>query len=163
MAEVKLVPAMSPELKAECITIRKTVFVQEQKYLHLDEDNQPEDATAIHFLLTDLSTDIKDDDSLSRACYMGTARLAARPNGVYVLSRFALLPSFRGNGNGGKFIAALEQWVLQQEGSHVVELEAQDGTYGFYERLGYTRQNSEPYIKDHKPHLRMRKDLKQKE
>ncbi|KAJ7606648.1 acetyltransferase family [Roridomyces roridus] len=147
MTGIKLVHATSDELKGQCIAIRKAVFVQEQGYIHLDEDNQPEDAVALHFLA------IQDDT------FIGTARLAARPNHVYILSRFALLPSFRGNGNGGKFIAALEQWVLQQGGFHIVELEAQDGSYGFYERLGYTRQSSEPYIKDGKPHLRMRKDL----
>ncbi|KAJ7474852.1 acyl-CoA N-acyltransferase [Mycena latifolia] len=129
MSQVMLVPATSPELKAECIAIRKTVFVQEQGYFHVDEDNQPEDAVALHFLLADSS---KID-----AGFMGTARLSACPENTYVLSRFALLPPFRGNGNGAKFIQALEHWVLlQQEGFHVVKLEAQGGSYGFYEKCG---------------------------
>ncbi|KAJ7708223.1 acyl-CoA N-acyltransferase [Mycena rosella] len=151
MVDVMLLPATSPELKARCIEIRKTVFVQEQGYVHLDEDNQPEDAGALHFLLAD-SANID-------AGFMGTARLSARPEHTYILSRIALLPSSRGNGNGAKLIQALETWVFQQPGFHIVQLEAQEGTYGFYEKLGYTRQTPEPYIKDRKPHLLMMKDL----
>ncbi|KAJ7143822.1 acyl-CoA N-acyltransferase [Mycena epipterygia] len=155
MSNLTLVPATSRELKAECIAIRKTVFVQEQGYFHLDEDNQPEDAVALHFLLA--------DSTKTDAGFMGTARLSARPDNTFVISRVALLPSFRGNGNGAKLITVLEQWVLQQEVFHIVKLEAQDGSYGFYEKLGYTRQSSEPYIKDGKPHLLMKKDLRVQE
>ncbi|KAJ7464449.1 acyl-CoA N-acyltransferase [Mycena latifolia] len=153
MSDVILVPATSPELKAECIAIRKAVFVQEQGYIHLDEDNQPEDAVAFHFLLAESG---KTDTG-----FMGTARLSARSGaeGTYVLSRFALLPSFRRNGNGAKFIKALEQWVLQQEGFHLVELDAQYGSYGFYEKLGYVKHSFEPYMREGTPHVLMKKDL----
>ncbi|KAJ7484233.1 acyl-CoA N-acyltransferase [Mycena latifolia] len=151
MSTVVLIPATAPDLKAKCIAIRKTVFVQEQGYSHLDEDNQPEDAFALHFLLA--------DSAKTDAGFMGTARLSARTENTYVLSRFALLPPYRGNGNGSKFIQALEKWVLQQEGFHVVQLEAQRGSYEFYEKQGYTRHSSDEYIKDGQPHLLMKKDL----
>ncbi|KAJ7763119.1 acyl-CoA N-acyltransferase [Mycena maculata] len=172
MSDISLVPATSTELIASCIAIRKTVFVQDQGYIHLDEDNRPEDAAALHFLLASSS---QDPDASAR--FMGTVRLAALPLPVsptlnpdpntktYILSRFALLPPFRRGGNGAKFLGLLEHWVLQHTsqdelGSRVVavELEAQEGSYGFYERLGYVRQSGE-YVKDGKPHVRMRKEL----
>ncbi|KAJ7705475.1 hypothetical protein B0H17DRAFT_1193149 [Mycena rosella] len=65
-----------------------------------------------------------------------------------------------GNGNGAGFINALEAWALQQEGFYVVELEAQVGTVGFYERWGYTSQRSEPYLRERTPHLLTKKDLR---
>ncbi|KAJ7765275.1 acyl-CoA N-acyltransferase [Mycena metata] len=151
MADITLVPAISPELKAHCIRIRKTVFVQEQGYTHVDEDNQPEDTIALHFLLRNAV-----DDG-----FMGTARVSVRPEQTCVLSRIALLPPFRGGGMGSKFMRALEEWIRKQGGFYFVNLEAQDGSYGFYEKLGYARQSAEPYIKDGKPHLLMRKDLRE--
>ncbi|KAJ7185273.1 acyl-CoA N-acyltransferase [Mycena filopes] len=151
MADIFLVPATSPELKASCIRIRKTVFVQEQGYTHVDEDNQPEDAVALHFLLSGSSN--------VEGGFMGTARLSVRPEQTYVLSRFALLPAFRGNGMGSRFIGTLEDWIRNQDGVYFVNLEAQEGSYGFYEKLGYTRQGTE-YIKEGRPHLLMRKDLR---
>ncbi|KAJ6590860.1 acyl-CoA N-acyltransferase [Mycena sp. CBHHK59/15] len=153
MSDAKLVLATDNPSKAACIAIRKTVFVEEQGYSHLDEDNQPEDADALHFLLT------ADDDSVPQDKFMGTARLLVRTENTYVISRFALLPQFRGNGNGGKFIQALEQWVIQRNDFQFVKLEAQEGSYGFYEKLGYTSQGAE-YIKDKRPHLLMMKDLR---
>ncbi|KAJ7021688.1 acyl-CoA N-acyltransferase [Mycena alexandri] len=93
---------------------------------------------------------------------MGTARLSARPEQTYVLSRFALLPPFRGGGMGSRFIRALEQWIRKQDGFHFVNLEAQDGSYGFYEKLGYTQQSAEPYIEEGRRHLLMRKDLRER-
>ncbi|KAJ6531394.1 hypothetical protein DFH09DRAFT_1284884 [Mycena vulgaris] len=113
MSDITLIPATSPELKAEYISISKTVFVQEQGYFHLDEDNQPQ------MLRRDSDPDLLSrsfsvkmpsryvfllaDSTKIEGGFMGTARLFARSEDTYVISRFALLPLFRrGSGNGAK-------------------------------------------------------------
>ncbi|KAJ7143866.1 acyl-CoA N-acyltransferase [Mycena epipterygia] len=153
MPDAILVPTISPELKAECIAIRRTVFAQEQGYVHLDTNQYTasEDAVSLHFLLADSAN--------PDAKFMGTARLSAHPEHTYVLSRFALLPSCRGNGNGAKLITALEQWVLTQEGFHFMKLEAQVGSAGFYEKMGCMSQSSETYILEGTPDWLAKKDL----
>ncbi|KAJ7708262.1 hypothetical protein B0H17DRAFT_1274020 [Mycena rosella] len=134
--DVMLLPAPSPELKARCIAIRKTVSLIQQLsrtglcpgtgpgYVHLEEDNQPGDAGALYFVPPN-SVDIE-------AGFMCTARLSARPEHTYVLS------SSRGNGNGAKLMQELKTWSLQQPGFHVVQLEAQEGT-DFTRSVQYSR------------------------
>ncbi|KAK7063521.1 acyl-CoA N-acyltransferase [Favolaschia claudopus] len=169
-----LLPATSPERRVRCIVIRKAVFVEEQGYTQLIEDNRPDDDIAIHFLL------INGDDhaaSLPDLSPLGTVRLFLQPpttlndtsrittppTTIYFISRLALLPQFRGNGTGAQFVRLLEEWIFEQVevGRCVVSLDAQRGTYGFYEKIGYVRE-SEEFLKEEKiPHINMRKVLRE--
>ncbi|KAJ6531407.1 hypothetical protein DFH09DRAFT_1093261 [Mycena vulgaris] len=117
MSDITLRPATSPELKAECISIRKTEPAHPAMIFF------SEDAVALHFLLA--------DSAKIEGGFIGTAHLLARSEDTYVISRFALLPPLRRGGNGVKLIQTLEQWILRQKGFHVVVLEAQDGSCDF--------------------------------
>lgn len=123
--------------------IRLRVFVAEQgvpEEIELDEH----DATAEHFLAEVAGRPV------------GTARML-RKGDVGVLGRLAVLPEGRGSGLGAALVRAVEERA-RAEGMAAVELHAQTGAQGFYERLGY-QAFGEPHLEAGIPHVWMRKPL----
>lgn len=119
MIDVKKLSLEDPEL-SKALTIRKTVFVDEQKCPpELEYEN---DDKSTHFLAT----------SNGEPC--GAARWRKTENG-YKLERFAVLPNFRGKGVGVHLVRAVLS-DLPEEAAHIY-LNAQVSAVNFYLQLGF--------------------------
>ena len=73
------------------------------------------------------------------------------------MGRVAVLPEFRGKGLGARLMEEAEARA-RELGAEKICLSAQVQAGGFYRRLGY-RADSEPYLDEHCPHVRMEKTL----
>lgn len=116
---VKRLSLEDPEL-SKALTIRKTVFVEEQ---HCPPELEYEnDDKSTHFLAT----------CNGEPC--GAARWRKTQNG-YKLERFAVLPNFRGKGIGVHLVKAV-LYDLPKNASHIY-LNAQLSALNFYLTLGF--------------------------
>ncbi|MET4921477.1 GNAT family N-acetyltransferase [Streptomyces sp. PSRA5] len=140
-----------------CFVVRRRVFVAEQQVpadLEFDSHDAPE-AAAAHVLAV-------RDDGLP----LGTSRLlygpeaADRTDGdpaVGSLGRLAVVGEARGLRIGVALVRAVED-LARERGLLVVDLHAQTGALGFYERLGYEAYGAE-YESVGIPHRAMRRVL----
>lgn len=119
--------AISPEDRAACLAIRRTVFVEEQRVPEEEELDAHEDE-ATHFVAVD------DGSESVRA--VGTARLWVSPEGLAKAQRVAVLADVRGRGFGVALMAALEA-EARRRGHETLHLSAQVNALPFYERLGF--------------------------
>ncbi|MBO2944920.1 GNAT family N-acetyltransferase [Paenibacillus sp. F411] len=135
------------ELRA-ALTIRKEVFVEEQKVpedLEIDEyDNL--DAEAQHIL-------IKYDGEFAAA-----GRVIRYNKDAAKMQRIAVRQKFRTQGLGRVLVLAMENAARELKLESSV-LDAQCQAEGFYAKLGYTTTSTEPFDDAGIPHVRMVKEL----
>lgn len=117
------VETVTPKNKSIAFTIRKKVFVEEQRVPENLEIDKYEDE-AIHFLAY-----VNGEPA-------GTARLRWLDEHTAKAERVAVIKRFRGNGLGRVLMDALEAAAKQKKAKTVV-LHAQTRARPFYERLGY--------------------------
>jgi predicted GNAT family N-acyltransferase len=128
----------------EVVALRTRVFVEEQGVpAEIEQDQR--DATAVHALA-------RDDDGR----VVATGRLLVR-DGRAVVGRMAVDAAVRGRGYGAAVLAELHRQALAL-GLAEVELHAQVGARGFYERAGYTAVGEE-YLEAGIVHVTMRRPL----
>jgi predicted GNAT family N-acyltransferase len=128
----------------EVVALRTRVFVEEQGVPAEIEQDQHE-ATAVHALA-------RDDDGR----VVATGRMLVR-DGRAVIGRMAVDAAVRGRGYGAAVLAELHRQALAL-GLAEVELHAQVGARGFYERAGYTAVGVE-YLEAGIVHVTMRRPL----
>ncbi|MFP3990747.1 GNAT family N-acetyltransferase [Streptomyces sp. E11-3] len=121
--------AGSPADREACFTVRKAVFVVEQRVPEdLEYDAYDSDESTAHVLA------VGQDGPL------GAGRLLVGPEGygpeTGKLGRLAVLESARGLGVGIALVRAIETEAARRGCAEVV-LYAQTSALGFYERLGY--------------------------
>jgi predicted GNAT family N-acyltransferase len=107
----------------EVVALRTRVFVEEQG-VPPEIEQDAADATAVHA--------VSRDDA---GRLVATGRLVVR-DGVAVIGRMAAEACRRGEGHGAAVLAELHRQATLR-GLRVVELHAQVGARGFYERAGY--------------------------
>ena len=133
----------------EVAALRTRVFVEEQG-VPPEVERDDLDATAVHVLSRGTS------GALSGRV-VATGRLVVR-EGRAVIGRMAAHPLVRGRGHGAAVLAELHRQAALQ-GLHEVELHAQVGARGFYERAGYTAVGEE-YEEAGIRHVTMRRALR---
>lgn len=113
--------AFEGEARQQCMSIRETVFVQEQGVppeLEMDEfDQQAQHALAV-----------------LEGVAVATGRILSDGH----IGRIAVLKQYRGRGIGAALVRCLTEYALQQ-GWRRVYLGSQLHAQAFYERLGFQR------------------------
>ncbi|GHH34864.1 GNAT family N-acetyltransferase [Streptomyces candidus] len=126
--------AEGPEDIDACFAVRKEVFVVEQD-VPADLEYDDLDATAVHVLaVTADGTPLGTGRLLHGADAAG--RTGAGPE-VGSLGRLAVRAEARGLGVGAALVRGIED-AAGERGLTAIDLHAQVGALGFYERLGYT-------------------------
>ena len=110
--------------RAEVAALRTRVFVGEQG-VPPEIEQDAADATAVHVLCRDESGRV-----------VATGRLLLHGSTAWV-GRMAVDAAVRGRGHGAAVLEELHRQAVQR-GATAVELHAQVGARGFYERAGYT-------------------------
>lgn len=123
--------------------IRGAVFIAEQA-VPAEEESDAEDLTAAHFL------------ARLDGAPVGAGRLIVH-GGEAHLGRLAVLPHARGSRVGVALVAAIERHAAER-GVAALDLNAQSGAIGFYEKLGYAAFGPE-FMDAGIPHQAMRKKL----
>ncbi len=128
----------------ELVALRTRVFVEEQG-VPPEVEQDAADATAVHAVARDDAGRV-----------VATGRLLER-DGRAVIGRMAVEASARGGGYGAAVLAELHRRACER-GLTEVELHAQVGARGFYERAGYTVVGDE-YVEAGIVHVTMRRAL----
>lgn len=130
-----------PQDLSACFKIRKTVFVQEQKFdeaIEIDKiDNQ-----AHHILM------LIDDMPVATARYF-------IENSKWHLGRFCVLKEYRKLGLGYELLAKIEE-DIKSKGENYLYLSSQYPVREFYKKCGY-EQVGEVYLEEDYPHIKMEK------
>jgi N-acetylglutamate synthase-like GNAT family acetyltransferase len=99
-----------------------------------------------------------DDDGV----LIGTARLLpeTEPGAARQVRQLAVDPKRRGSGVASALMAAIE-YRAAQEGAREIFLHARNTAIDFYERLGYSTADGDPFVSELTgiPHRTMRKSL----
>jgi predicted GNAT family N-acyltransferase/predicted GNAT family acetyltransferase len=124
--------------------LRHEVFVVGQGVpAELEQDDR--DAAADHAV------------ALRQGVVVGTGRLIVQPDGTGTIGRMAVAEPARGSGIGAAVLRRLEERAVER-GLTAVELHAQTGALGFYDRAGYTPVG-DVYLEAGIEHVTMRKPL----
>ena len=135
---------------ADCIDIRRAVFVEEQGVpfeLEVDGMDAP-DAACVHFLILD-----GEDDNYP----VGTFRAYFETEDTVHLQRFCILKRFRGRGYGKAAFEFAEEY-FRALGAKKITFGAQCTAIPFYEKCG-CRCVSEIFLDAGLPHRTMEKEL----
>lgn len=130
-------------LPKEAISIRKTVFVEEQGFI--DEFDQIDDI-AIHIVLFE-----GDHPVATCRVYYSDSKAC------YIVGRIAVKQEYRGKNYGAEIVKFAENEVRKRDGV-IVGLSAQEKAAGFYKKQGY-QTSGEVYMDEGCPHIWMRKNL----
>jgi predicted GNAT family N-acyltransferase len=130
----------------EVAALRTRVFVDEQG-VPPEIEQDAADATAVHVLSRDAAGRL-----------VATGRLLLRGDGTASIGRMAADESVRGRGHGAAVLAELHRQAVLR-GVTEVELHAQVGARGFYERAGYTAVG-EVYEEAGIAHVTMRRPMR---
>lgn len=143
MSEARSVDIVGRDRLAECLAIRREVFILGQD---VPEDLEVDglDPECVHFLAT--------VDGVA----VGTARLRRLP-GAAKVERVAVLARCRGMGLGRDLMRALHA-EAERQAIPLLKLNAQEAVVGFYEDLGYTAVG-ERFMEAGIPHQAMRLEL----
>lgn len=136
-----------PDNLAEAFSVRRTVFIEEQKVpeaIELDQYDYMK--TTRHVLLLDESQQA-----------IGTARFRPYRDDILKIERVAVLGHLRGSGAGRLIIEAIIE-EAKKAGYHSIKLGAQLQARGFYERLGFKAQGEE-FVEAGIRHLNMVKNI----
>lgn len=131
-----------------CFGIRMKVFVMEQKVprdIELDEYDESPQACR-HFLIRDGAKPV------------ATGRWKVLEEGTAKLQRIAVLAEYRSQGAGRMVVETMEKDAKGQ-GMTAVVLDGQCTAEGFYRRLGYRTESTEPFLDAGILHVRMKKEL----
>ncbi len=142
--EIKMTTDLSNQVYLDALSIRYTVFVDEQqvpKALEVDED----EAAAIHFVL------YEEDQPLA------TLRLLPLSPSQVKLQRMAVQQDARQKSLGKQLILFAENYTNEQ-GYQTITLGAQQTAIPFYEKIGYQPQG-EPFMDAGIPHITMHKTI----
>ena len=140
--EIDIKTATTNKDKERCFSVRREVFVKEQKIsekIEFDDTN----LNAIYFIATYKNKPV------------GTARYRFTDQGVK-LERFAVLKSFRNLGVGKKLVDYIINIVRNQK---FIYLHAQESVIEFYSKLGFKKIGS-PFFEAEIPHQKMKYDQK---
>lgn len=130
-------------LNKDAMAIRKTVFVDEQKFT---DEFDGIDKIATHFVLYD------NDE------YVATCRVfKSDESKIYILGRLAVIKKYRGQNIGKVMLKETEKYVKEM-GGVCIKLHAQCRAVEFYNACGYTKYGE---IEDDQgcPHIWMKKKL----
>jgi predicted GNAT family N-acyltransferase len=134
----------TPEDRPEIAALRTRVFVEEQGVPpEIEQDAADDDA--VHVLSRD-----------DRGAVVATGRLLVRGRSAGI-GRMAADAAVRGRGHGAAVLAELHRQAVLL-GVTEIELHAQVGARGFYERAGYTAVGEE-YEEAGITHVTMRRRL----
>lgn len=126
----------------DTMQVRVRVFHDEQGFTEVIDETDP----AAHNVV------LYDGE-----CPIATGRVFPYRDGIYKIGRVAVDKAYRKNGTGRALMAHLEA-LARELGAAAIQLSAQEGAVGFYERLGYTAYG-EWYMDEHCPHRDMKKTL----
>lgn len=145
MKNIQVKVAESDALYQQCLSIRFTVFVEEQNVPREIEVDRYEN-TCVHFLLTD------DADTP-----LGTVRYRTIDDELIKVERMAVLKEARGHGYGYDLMNAVHEHA-HAAGYKKAKLGGQVQAIPFYEKLGYV-VDSDIFDDAGIPHKYMVKDL----
>ncbi|MCM1182771.1 MAG: GNAT family N-acetyltransferase [Roseburia sp.] len=130
-------------LPQEAVSIRKTVFCEEQGF---EEEFDSVDAEAVHLLM------------LEQGEPVGTCRFFwDADRNAYMIGRIAVLKPYRGQARGSALLQAAERQI-QERGGTQAHLHAQTQAAAFYSKNGYEAYGEIEYEQGC-PHVWMRKRL----
>lgn len=135
---------LQSKIYEDAISIRHTVFVEEQKVpvkLEIDEL----EAESLHIVLYDAKQKL------------ATARILELENNIYKVQRVAVLKEFRKQGVGAALMNEIELKVRQLDGQKLT-LGSQNSAIPFYEKFGYDVVSAE-FMDAGIPHHTMTKTL----
>ncbi len=130
----------------DSLTIRKTVFIEEQQVDEALEIDELESQT-LH---------VVGYDEKEEACC--TARLYEKETGMIKVQRVAVLSSHRGKCYGRELLNAIEDIAKSEFNAHTLVLDAQDHAIPFYEKSHYTVYGG-PFLDANIPHHHMKKEI----
>lgn len=135
----------TPDQLAQCLAIRKEVFVLEQGVSPEEEWDSYDAAPdrCLHLLLL-------DEDGAT----VGTGRVKPFEDGMAKLQRIAVRAERRGRGTGAALVRAMEQ-AAREQGYGGAVLDAQVQAEGFYAKLGYAPVSPDIFLDAGIPHVRM--------
>ena len=142
--EIVIKTALTNKDKERCFSLRREVFVKEQKIsekIEFDDTN----LNATYFIATYKNKPV------------GTARYRFTDKGVK-LERFAVLSSFRNLGVGKKLVDYIIQTIRDEK---FIYLHAQESVVEFYFKLGFKKFGS-PFFEAEILHQKMIYDQKYK-
>lgn len=128
----------------DAFTIRKKVFVEEQK-VPLENELDDIDNIAKHIVLYDEGRAV------------ATGRVF-ETDGVYYVGRIAVLKEMRGKNCGALVVRALTDYAFRA-GAKEVHLHAQKYAQQFYEKLGY-QAYGDVYMEENIEHISMKAENK---
>lgn len=135
----------SSEVYHDALSIRKTVFIEEQ---HVDESLEIDD-------LEDKTLHIVGYDGKTPVC---TARLLRKSDDSVKIQRVAVISTYRKLGYGRLLLDQIEKIAKTElEGSRLI-LDSQDHAISFYEKAGFTVEG-EGFLDANIPHHFMKKSL----
>ncbi|PPA72304.1 GNAT family N-acetyltransferase [Jeotgalibacillus proteolyticus] len=141
---MQVVVAKSPKQKEDAFSVRRLVFVEEQK-VPVEEELDAFDEVCDHFVLYDHLEPV------------GAGRFRSL-EGNGKVERICVIPSYRKKGAGAQLMKAIEEHAIQN-GYPALKLNAQTHALSFYERLGY-HITSDEFLDAGIPHKSMEKYLK---
>lgn len=136
---------LSSTIYKDALTIRKTVFVQEQ---HVDESLEIDD-------LEDKALHIVGYANNQACC---TARLIEKENGLIKIQRVAVLKEFRNKGIGLLLLQEIERLAREFFEASKLLLDSQNHAIPFYEKSGFTVYG-DGFLDANIPHHHMEKVL----
>ncbi len=141
---IEIREALDPAALADCLAIRRAVFIEEQGVSEAEEMDGL-DAQCRHFL------------AVERGRSVGAARVKPLdgpdwPDGGWKVQRVAVRAEARGRGVGRALMAHIA--AMFSDGRPVA-LDSQVSALGFYERLGFCAEGPE-FLDAGIPHRRMR-------
>jgi predicted GNAT family N-acyltransferase len=141
---VNVRPAESEKDRQLCLSLRWTVFVEEQGVppsLEVDEHDRTD---AVHALAT------------WNGVPAGTGRFVLDGKGAAKIGRMAVVDDVRGSGIGRALLAFLEEQA-RARGAAKLQLWAQVSARPFYEKAGYRVVSEKPFDDAGIPHVAMEK------
>ncbi|GLY11334.1 GNAT family N-acetyltransferase [Pseudobacillus badius] len=140
---MKVITVQNVREREDAYTVRKKVFVEEQR-VPLDLEIDEHEEAAVHFVLYDEG----------KPCGAGRFRTK---DGLGKAERICILPEYRGKGAGRLIMEAVEAQAREQQ-LPALKLDAQVHAIPFYERLGYEIISDE-FMDAGIPHKSMKKTL----
>jgi predicted GNAT family N-acyltransferase len=142
MVNVRL--AESEKDRELCLSLRRTVFVEEQGVPPSMEVDEHDRSDAVHALAT------------WNGVPAGTGRVVLDGKGAARIGRMAVVDDVRGRGIGRALLAVLEERARARGAAKLV-LWAQVSARPFYEKAGYRVVSEKPFDDAGIPHVAMEK------